>query len=135
MRRERPTTAIVRVVVAFFLFAALAPVWLGPALAPLNAAADAATHVCACGMKPGTCGCPECAQLERDRHDQFRSHRYSIKRTCDDDLFVGGSLSPFLLADASWTARRFAASVAQHDLVSTKWSNEGVPPPTPPPRS
>lgn len=32
-----------------------------------------ATHHCACGMKPGTCGCPECARLEAEKLSEAHS--------------------------------------------------------------
>jgi hypothetical protein len=69
------------------LIAVAAPCALGGATGPLvRALADAQEHVCKCGMKPGTCGCPECAKLERERRaDHAPSPVPVLKRHCDDE--------------------------------------------------
>jgi hypothetical protein len=43
------------------------PSALGPAMGPVLRLLGESAHLCQCGMKPGTCGCPECARLERQR--------------------------------------------------------------------
>ena len=61
----------------------LSPAWLGPTVGPIARALGAFEHVCACGMAPGTCGCPACARLERERHEH--APRPVLKSSCDRD--------------------------------------------------
>ena len=135
-----PTGRVWSLVVA--LFVALGPLWLGPAMAPLNAALGARTHVCACGMKAGTCGCPECAKKESRLHDAAaREHaenaRPILKSTCsdDDDALPSSALPPCVLP-ASISAVREPVSKALRAPPSlgtaATWFRA---PPTPPPKA
>src|SRR5580704_10222977 len=56
----------------------IAPIWLGPAMAPLaRALGGGVDHACSCGMSAGRCDCPEC----NDRGP----HAYpTCKSSCDD---------------------------------------------------
>lgn len=134
-----PGTRIERIVrsatraLAALLFAL--PVLLGPAMPTVvSILADVVTeHHCACGMKAGRCGCPECEDAERrlDRPSGPVVQRFS----CDDPRFLQGALPPMLLP-ARMTApaapvRRDVRAV-HVDLVP---ESRALEPPTPPPRA
>ncbi|HEY6462354.1 MAG TPA: hypothetical protein VIY73_19435 [Polyangiaceae bacterium] len=122
------------------LIAIAAPCALGGATGPLvRALADAQEHVCKCGMKPGTCGCPECAKLERERRaDHAPSPVPVLKRHCDDTapaMPLGAPLPTGVLA-ASITD---ALPLSRGERLPVAASAAFVPsldcePPTPPPR-
>jgi hypothetical protein len=63
------------------------PIALGPAtLTVTRWLGGDAVHRCLCGMKRGTCGCPECARIERQRSDAARGHAQpTFRAACDDD--------------------------------------------------
>ena len=120
-----------------FLLALIAPVWLGPAMMPLvHALGGEPTHTCACGMKRGTCGCPACAALERERTSKYVSTNPVVRNTCDDDEVAPTPAAPCVPAFASGlvvasssvraAAPLFAPQPICHNLDE---------PPTPPPRS
>jgi hypothetical protein len=121
------------------LLAMLAPLWLGPATLPLlRALAGDASHTCACGMAPGTCGCPECERLEHERQREHAPRPYRVlKSACDDQgaplpsLAVPPCVMPATLAlhDARITGLAPPALLA-HDAARVP---DG--PPTPPPRA
>jgi hypothetical protein len=113
--------------------------WLGPALLPLvTALGGQAEHVCACGMKRGTCGCPACAALEQERQREARPSRFvAVRRTCDsDDVTPTPSVPAFtpVLALCEVPAAagiRLPVATAPPFLPSRNIDE----PPTPPPRS
>jgi hypothetical protein len=135
--------AVVRHAVA--LVAALvvaAPLVFGPAFAwALHAMGGEAEHLCACGMKQGTCGCPECerltAQKQAEKKDAAIPYR-TFKRACSDDDDTTIPVSPLppavpsVLAAAPpktpvlFTAIAPAAAVVSRDRAA---------PPPPPPRT
>ena len=116
-----------------------APLLLGPgAGAIVRALGSADVHRCACGMRAGACGCPECERLERTRaHDAeaLRGHPI-LKTTCDGEGAAGGYAPlPSFAAPIAATLpplpselRGFAAA------PELEPSLERARPPTPPPR-
>jgi hypothetical protein len=81
---RRPVDAVLGLALALAL---LLPMILGPALVPVTrwlGGADA--HLCACGMAPGTCGCPECEKLEQQQLAEHAPHAYPVVRgQCEKD--------------------------------------------------
>jgi hypothetical protein len=75
----------VRVLLIVVLVAIATPWALGPAMGELLHAFGESSHVCKCGMKAGTCGCPACARLEKQRLDDERPCPVpAMRRSCDD---------------------------------------------------
>ncbi len=61
--------AIQRLQLALILVVTAAPLLLGSAFgAAVTALGAEGDHFCACGMEPGTCGCPACAKLGKLQH-------------------------------------------------------------------
>jgi len=112
----------------------LAPLALGPALAPLiSALGGEGDHACACGMKPGTCGCPECALLAGAGSAVPDAH--ASLRSCDDHRVAPPSGLPPGVLPAGFVvapAPSFGL-VASSPPVSVS-PGDRAPPPTPPPR-
>jgi hypothetical protein len=123
---------------AAMLLTIAAPAALGPALGTvLDQLGSAHEHVCKCGMKPGTCGCPDCAKAEHERlATRGRDVLPVLKGGCHQDaaaiqfaalppavVTAAGALLPAPRGDR---IPRFEASpfVLDRDLD----------PPTPPPR-
>jgi hypothetical protein len=126
----------------FVMVALLAPLALGPALAPLVAELGGASdHACACGMKPGTCGCPECALLAGLEQDAVASvpatdATLATFRACDDH---GRAPLPYATPPCIVPALLAVAVNPRAGLLAPLLSPRGVPsqpdaPPTPPPR-
>jgi hypothetical protein len=94
MRSLRSAWRLLATVVAV---AMLVPLVLGPALAPVArtlALGGPNAHACSCGMKPGTCGCPEC---EREaRGDGHLPDAQDVLGSCDDrgPRSLGAGLPP-----------------------------------------
>jgi len=137
-RRLRPRRLAGLLVAFAVAFAIVAPMTLGPAMGPLTAALGGAfEHRCACGMVPGTCGCPECARVE---HQRLRDHApvpYSIVRSqCEDDEvapgFVGLPLA--LAAPPGFIIMEPAESTLVLPRPPEALSREETEPSTPPPR-
>ncbi len=118
------------------LVAALAPLWLGPMLTPIEQAFGAVHHVCACGMAVGTCGCPECEELERQHRLDEASPRPLLKGDCERNagLLGAADLPPVVLPAALGVIPAPAVAellpLARRSVVSVP----NGPPPTPPPR-
>jgi hypothetical protein len=120
------------------VLAVFAPMSLGSALGPLSRAlGGVAEHWCACGMVPGTCGCPECELLERQRQLDHTPRPYPVLRSqCSDGEIATGfpalpaavPPAPFVLPAPS--PRPLAVSGAPPCAPS----RDPLPPPTPPPR-
>lgn len=115
-----------------------APAALGPALGPvLRALGAQETHLCKCGMKPGKCGCPDCARLEHERQLAHRQGAVpALGSHCDDDeaTIVFGALP--VAAVASSTVTIPAASRERVAALSSPLppALRDLDPPTPPPR-
>ena len=120
------------------LLALIAPVSLGPAMAPLVIALGGAPeHHCVCGMKRGECGCPDCEALERARAHENDSPLPSVRSRCDTDgaLVTGAPAMPcvasfHVVADAalpSTEANEPPLDLDPQERLTTA-------PPTPPPR-
>jgi len=98
-----------------WLLAALSPLWLGPLLTPMRIAAAATTHLCACGMAEGTCGCPECDEQALDRAVERASDAPpALKGECGrGQSFVGDAhLPPAVLPPAMLVAPVAAVALA-----------------------
>jgi hypothetical protein len=115
-----------------------APVLLGPATgAVLHLLGAEAVHHCACGMKPGECGCPECARLEERRRDDAQPTAFRvIKPACDDDdLFETFALPEAIEAPRDAVAPPALAAIVPDIARDRLWAPPAPEPPTPPPRS
>src|ERR1700733_66736 len=135
MPRRRLVETLAALLVALAL---LAPMMLGPALGPLTQALGAAAdHRCACGMAPGTCGCPECARIE---HQSFREHApapYAVLRSqCERNEVAPGfmALPPALEAPAAGVIARTPVASASPLAPAARRSRDATEPVTPPPR-
>ncbi len=66
---------------AFIVFVIALPIALGPATSMVTRLLGGEPqHHCACGMKRGECGCPECEHVEK------RVHKYvTVRSGCEDD--------------------------------------------------
>jgi hypothetical protein len=119
------------------VLALLVLVALGPALGPLarELGADDA-HACACGMKPGTCGCPACARLLGQDDPGRLPERVAVLGACDDHgqghLFTPLPLG--LVPPGAVVAVSPRGGVLLSLSRSTWVPSEGDAPPTPPPR-
>jgi len=115
----------------------LAPLALGPAFSPLvMALGGGPDHLCACGMKQGTCGCPECEQLASPDAHPTAPLTHAVLGSCDDHGrgSIAGGLPPCVvpasLAVLTYRSSRLVP-VTQDPVVN---AHSGGPPPTPPPR-
>ncbi len=138
MARRRSLASLVGfVVVLLGVIAPLAPLALGPALGALVAELGGQNdHVCACGMKPGTCGCPKCERALLGG-DPVASDTSATLRACDDHGHPPlPSVLPVCVIPAG--ALALAASPTVGVLAPLPPAREApfdpAPPPTPPPR-
>jgi hypothetical protein len=124
----------VRWLVVLLFFVTL-PIALGPATVRLLAGEE--DHQCMCGMKRGTCGCPDCERLEQMRkHDREHAPQYPVvKGKCNADTEALTAFSPPAVLRAPLEVRQ-AAHVGQVPTLmsSSLQSVDHAPPPTPPPR-
>jgi hypothetical protein len=130
---------LVRLACAYAVLATLAaPAALGPGVGPvLRALGGAQTHLCKCGMRPGTCGCRECSLLEHERRVAHEHDSVPACRThCDDDApaVMSSAFPASLLAAVAETL-----SVPRGERLSVLTMDTPPPlrepnPPTPPPR-
>jgi len=119
------------------VLALLVVVALGPALGPLvRQVAASDEHACACGMKPGTCGCPECARLLAQDDAFHLPSRVDALGSCDDHG-LGPLPTPLplgVLPSGSFVALTPPAGLLL-SLSPLAWSPAPrKSPPTPPPR-
>jgi hypothetical protein len=116
----------------------LAPIWLGPAMGAMSRAIGGASHVCACGMAMGKCGCTACARIAQQRLRDHRSQAEPVfKSTCDDDGFTPTSMAaPLCVLQRATTVpeNAFQGSLPVPVLVK-QHSRPSDGPPSPPPRS
>ncbi len=85
--RRRLHRALARLCVGVVAVVLAAPLLLGSAFgAAVAGLGDHDDHFCACGMKPGTCGCPACARLGKLRQEsKAHDHAHVVARSsCDD---------------------------------------------------
>jgi hypothetical protein len=136
---RRPASLVGLVLTFALALAFMAPMLLGPALGPLSRAlGGAAQHLCACGMVPGTCGCPECERLERQREldKSPRPYRTLTSQCNDGEIAAGFPALPPAVPLATFTLSapppRELASIPSPPSAR---SRDPVPPPTPPPRA
>jgi hypothetical protein len=116
----------------------MAPLFLGPALGPLTRAlGGVAEHLCACGMVPGTCGCPECELLERQRQLDHTPRPYpTLKSQCNDGEIATGfpALPPAVPPAAFILPALPPRLLAGIGAPPSAHSRDPRAPPTPPPR-
>ncbi len=134
VRLRRDVRALLTVTLMLFF---AAPLFLGPATAVLlHALGGEVEHACACGMKRGTCGCPECAQLEKERRESKKPVPYmTLKSSCDDDEDGRGVGAlppavpsvPFVVHQVVYTER--ATPLLPRALVSIDPDEPATPPP------
>jgi hypothetical protein len=116
------------------MLAVLAPIGLGPATGAVARALGALDHACACGMAPGTCGCPACARLERER--TRRETNPVLESNCERDgaAVPIAPLPPCVLAgQIALDVPGIEESMASPLLVLVHLVDRDGPP-TPPPR-
>jgi hypothetical protein len=115
------------------------PIALGPALSTVTRLlAGPPVHVCMCGMKRGTCGCPECQALETERRAARHVHRFAIvHRTCDDDdgVAVAPALPAFVGPPDGVAVTPPPAARTAPTTVAALRSQLTREPSTPPPRA
>jgi hypothetical protein len=119
--------------VVIALPAALGPTW-GPILRALG---EQTTHVCKCGMKAGTCGCPECARLEHEREDAKRACPVpAVRRACDDEgpAFAFGDMPLAVVPVIARVPVTPSLGAALRPDEMTVLRGVEAKPPTPPPR-
>ncbi len=124
---------------AFIVFVIALPIALGPATSTVTRfLGGELEHHCACGMKRGQCGCPECEHLEHARRDAKRASKYvAVRSTCeDDDGLVRAPNLPLAAPLVAGFVLASASSVAFDPEpiapLRTRLSKE---PSTPPPRA
>jgi hypothetical protein len=119
-------------------FVVMLPIALGPATSTIaRTLGGAPQHTCACGMKRGTCGCPECAHLETARRDAKNAPRYvAIRSTCeDDDGFVRAPTIPAATPPNAPLVIATAPSIVREPTHVTPLDSQlAREPSTPPPR-
>jgi hypothetical protein len=118
----------------------VAPMLLGPATAPLmRMLGGEAKHLCACGMEPGKCGCPECERLEADKREAHRAQPFAVLRSsCDSDdapVPAAAPLPPAVVPMLARVAAPSTESVAIPARARDARSRDPNAPETPPPRS
>ncbi len=116
-----------------------APLLCGNAFgAWLRVVAPAVAHTCACGMKAGTCGCPDCERMERAHLEERAPKPYRVLRSqCDDDgeMVPTGTVPPSTIASPAFVvAPSESRLIASRPLTSPE-SRERREPAKPPPRS
>jgi hypothetical protein len=118
-----------------WLIAVLAPLWLGPMLAPLAQAFVEAHHVCACGMAMGTCGCPECERIEEQRRQDEAPPFPVVKGECDKNgtPLANAPVPPMVLPALFAMIVPSTSSVALVSPSRSPVSRAAPPPPTRPP--
>jgi hypothetical protein len=137
---HRLTRSVLHAFSVVLLIVLAAPCALGAAMGPvLRDLAAANEHVCKCGMKPGTCGCPECDKLERERRaENAPSPVPVLKRHCEDDapaMPLGAPLPSGVLAASAVDALPLPAGDRVPVLRAPAFvTSPDVEPPTPPPR-
>jgi hypothetical protein len=118
------------------LLVVAAPAAFGPALDPVLRLLGQAGHVCQCGMEPGTCGCPECAKLARQRlAEQPRDAAPSLEKACAQNAAIRMAALPTGVTAAGPAALRAPRGerVPMHRAPAVRAGTD-VEPPTPPPR-
>lgn len=116
-------------------FVVMLPVALGPARATIERALGGEpSHACACGMKRGTCGCPECERLEQEA--KKISKHVAVRNACEDDGgLVRAPAAPIVTPPNAPLVVARASSVPQElPSVSSLDSQLAREPSTPPPR-
>jgi hypothetical protein len=117
-------------------FVVMLPVALGPARTTIERALGGeASHACACGMKRGTCGCPECERIEQEA--KRTAMHVAVRNACegDDGLarppaapIVTPPNAPLVVARATSIARELPSASSLDSQLARE-------PSTPPPRA
>jgi hypothetical protein len=116
-----------------------APLLCGNAFgAWLRVVAPEAVHMCACGMKAGTCGCPACELRERQRLEERAPKPFPVLRSqCDDDaeMVPTGTVPACTVAPPSFVIAPSEPMLVAETPVVAPLSRERIEPSKPPPRS
>ena len=118
------------------LLVVAAPCALGPAVDPVLRLLGQTAHACACGMEPGTCGCPECARLAHLRlAERPRDAAPAMTKACAQNPAIRMAALPAGVAAAGNVALVPAGRErARVPLPSPLRAGKTLEPPTPPPR-
>jgi hypothetical protein len=125
-----------RVSVLAVIVAAL-PMLLGPTTGVVLMLVGAGTvHHCACGMKPGHCGCPDCARIQRGLDASRSQLRCVVRTACNDDAAapVDGVVPPAISPSHVIVPRPPDASRLIRSSPGFPKSQNAPEPPTPPPK-
>lgn len=127
-----------RLACAALLVAMAAPAALGPSMGPvLELLGGQSEHVCKCGMKPGTCGCPQCARDDLARLDRRgRDVRPVVKDGCHQDspAVQFAALPPAAPAGGGALLPVPRGERLPRDSAFASAFDRDLDPPTPPPR-
>jgi hypothetical protein len=131
---------IQRLQVALVLLVAAAPLLLGSAFgAAVTALGAEGDHFCACGMEPGTCGCPACAKLGKLRAESRAHDRQNVvaRSSCDDSPAPPGvpSLPESLVPESLFVSAPSSSRLDPPPCPAAPLERGRARPPTPPPRS
>jgi hypothetical protein len=121
---------------AVVILALLVPLALGAAVEPLaREFGGTPAHTCACGMRPGTCGCPECERLLHDGSTSKPS-LVAVLSSCDDHgrSALASAIPPCMVPPALVVALSPSLGLLPASLDMTGAPSEPGAPPTPPPR-
>jgi hypothetical protein len=118
------------------VMAVASPALLGPGVMRVLVDLGTHAHVCKCGMRAGTCGCPECERLEKLRTaDERPCPVPAMRRQCDDPPAFAPS-APWV-AVPTWGVRLSPIPVLGEQTPAFSALPHADPvldPPTPPPR-
>jgi hypothetical protein len=104
----------------------------------LRVVAPEVAHVCACGMKAGTCGCPACELLEKQRLDERAPKPYPVVRSqCDDDaeMVPTGTVPPCTVGSPAFAVAPSEPMLVDDPPLASVHSRERIEPSRPPPRN
>jgi len=134
----RRTAALLRLALAALVLALLVPLTLGPALRPLARQLGATTpHSCACGMRPGTCGCPECERLLHGDGTAPVPTEHASLGQCDEhgQAPLAAGLPPAIVPPGVALARSRPGPLLTAVPPPSSRPRVADAPPTPPPRT
>jgi hypothetical protein len=135
-RARRAIRLAMTVAVAVLL---AAPLLCGNAFgAWLRIVTPEAVHMCACGMKAGTCGCPACDLLEKQRVAEHAPKPFPVLRSqCNDDaeILPTGAVPPCTIASPAFVVAPSEPLVLVDPPPPLVHSRERLEPSKPPPRT
>jgi hypothetical protein len=133
---SRISRSVALLAAAALIVLAFVPVVFGPAFGGVaRALGIEPEHACACGMKAGTCGCPECERALKGDTSRLPETQ-AVLGSCDDHgrASLGAALPPGLLPPCIGLPVRLHATLLATTLTTARVPFEPQAPPTPPPR-